>query len=756
MKKPKSMNRLRFLVLSCLITTNLLVHAQPLTDYVNPFIGTSGHGHTFPGATTPFGMVQLSPDTGIKGWDWCGGYYYSDSSIMGFSHTHISGTGVEDLADILVMPTVGEVIIIPGSKETPDEGYRSRFSHSTEVAKPGYYKVLLEDYNIQAELTATAHCGMHQYTFPKSDESNIIVDLYHGLESYVMEANITVEDNQTIVGTRISSGWAHIQPIYFVMKFSKPFEEFATGIEAGDTRMIWGRKEVRNSWRSEANTKAVVRFKTVINEKIVVKVGVSMTSVENARKNLEAEISGWDFEAVKEQARKQWEGQLAKIVVEGTEKDKEIFYTSIYHAMICPNNIADLDGSFIGPDNRLDKAADKEYYSTFSLWDTYRATHPFFTMTVPDKVSKMINSMLLHYQKWGYLPMWSLWGQETHTMVGNHAIPVIVDAYFKCIRNFDVELAYKAIKVSSTRDHYASEFSLIDKYGYVPSDRVNSVSMLLEIAYDDWCVAQMAKDLGKIDDYEFFIKRSENYKNVYDKSTGFMRGKNRDGKWTTPFDPSMLVRRGDYTEGNAWQYLWLVQHDVPGLMELVGGPEVFSKRLEELFTTKHSFGKDAGDVGDATGFIGEYAHGNEPSHHIAYLFNYAGKPWMTQKYVKEIFDTIYNNTPEGLSGNEDCGQMSAWYILSAMGFYPVNPANGVYMIGTPKFDKVTFTSPEGKIFTITAKNRTDKNFYIKSVKLNGENWNHSYIKHSDLMSGGSLEFIMSDKPNMKWANEVIK
>ncbi len=708
-------------------------------NYVNPFIGTSGHGHTYPGPTTPFGLVQLSPDTGVEGWDWSSGYHYSDSSIIGFSHTHLSGTGIGDMADILIMPTTGKLQLQPGTRKNPDSGYRSRFTHDKEYAKPGYYKVHLADYNVDAELTATSHCGMHRYTFNTKEKANIIVDLKHGIYSYVLKARLQVEDNQTLVGYRFTSGWANIQPVYFVIKFSKPFKNY--GIATHDI-LSWGINEAYNRHRYEANIKGVVSFDVLPNEQIVVKVGISTTSIENARMHLESQIIGFDFDAVKKQTQEMWERELSVIDVEGSQKDKEIFYTSLYHSFIAPNNIADIDGSYIGPDDKLDKSPTKKYYSTFSLWDTYRASHPLYTIIQPERTGEMIQSMLMHYQKWGYLPIWSIWGQESHVMIGNHAIPVIVDAYTKKMKGFDYILAYQAIKASSIINNEKSPFTLINKYGYVPNEIQESVSKTLELAYNDWCVAQMAKGLGKTEDYEFFLKRSNSFKSLFDSSTGFMRGKSSTVEWTTPFDPQALSSHGDYTEGNAFQYSWYVPHAPCELMQMLGGVKPFTKKLDELFETPFTSAKNVSDV---TGLIGQYAHGNEPSHHIAYFYNLTNEPWKTQKYIREICDEQYNNTPDGLSGNEDCGQMSSWYVFSSLGFYPVNPADGIYWIGTPTFNSATIHISEKNKFNIVAKNLSKKNKYIKTVKLNGKNLNELQIKHDEIINGGLLEFEMTDE-----------
>jgi predicted alpha-1,2-mannosidase len=708
-------------------------------NYVNPFIGTGGHGHTYPGATTPFGLVQLSPDTGLEGWDWASGYHYSDSSIIGFSHTHLSGTGNGDFADILIMPTIGKINFNAGTKENPDAGYRSRFSHSKETAKPGYYCVHLSDYKIDAELTATPHCGMHRYTFNSKDEANIVVDLQHGLYSYVMKAKLIVEDNQTIVGYRYSGGWAHLQPVYFVIRFSKPFKKFGT---ANNNNLIWNIEDVRNGHNSEANIKGIFSFDVVPGDKIIIKVGISTTSIENARINLDSQIAGYDFDAVKNHTQQVWEQELSKIEVEGSIKDKEVFYTSLYHSFITPNNIADVDGSYFGPDQRISKSPTKKFYSTFSLWDTYRATHPLYTIIQPQRTGEMIHSMLLHYQKWGHLPIWVLWGQEAGNMIGNHAIPVIVDAFDKKIKGFDYQLAYEAIKKTATLNKVESPFDIINKLGYLPNDFDQCVSKTLEIAYDDWCVAQMAKNLGFKQDYEFFLKRSNNFKSLFDSSTGFMRGKNWSGEWTIPFDPQALSRPGDYTEGNAFQYSWYVPHAPNELINMFGGVKPFSKKLDELFETAYS-GKEK--INDVSGFIGQYAHGNEPSHHIAYFYNLTNEHWKTQKYIRKICDELYNNTPDGLAGNEDCGQMSSWYVFSSLGFYPVNPADGLYWIGTPTFKSATIHTSATSKFVVVAKNLSKQNIYVKRLKLNGKVLNGLIIKHDDIIQGGVLEFEMTDK-----------
>ncbi len=713
---------------------------EDFITYVNPFIGTGGHGHTFPGATLPFSMVQLSPDTYTRGWDWCSGYHYSDSSIMGFSHTHLSGTGRGDLMDIMMMPTVGEVKWNPGSRENPDEGYRSRFSHSNEEASPGFYSVFLEDYEIQASLTVTPRTGFHQYQFPASQKANILFDLTHGRKGdKEIEAYMSVKNDSLITGLRRSSGWAEDQYVYFAARFSKSFQQYTFQVEG----------EVLNENISAVGNqiKGAFHFRTKEGEKIYVKVGISPVSEEGALNNLDTENPGWDFDMVKKHAQQNWEQELRKIRVESDHHDrKEIFYTAAYHSYLAPYLFTDIDGKFRGADKKIHTADNFTRYTVFSLWDTFRAAHPLYTITQKERVHAMILSMLSHYDEYGLLPEWPLMGTETFTMIGYHSIPVIADAYFKGIRDFDVEKAYKAMKNSAMQDHFG--INHYKKHNYIPSELENkSVSKTLEYAYDDWCIAQMAKALGKDEDYQYFMNRAGAYKNVFDTSSGFMRGRKADGSWVTPFDPTYASHSGyDFVEANAWQYTWFVPHDVQGLVNLMGGESQFIAKLDSLFNVNSKI--EGEDVSiDITGLIGQYAHGNEPSHHVAYLYNYVGQPWKTQEKVHQILTELYDNTPEGLSGNEDCGQMSSWYLLSAMGFYPVNPMGGVYAMGTPIFDKVTIQVDDGKTFVIEANNLSKENIYVQSVTLNGEVLERTWISHQEIMNGGQLIFEMTDIPN---------
>ncbi len=711
-----------------------------MTKYVNVFIGTGGHGHTYPGATTPFGLVQLSPDLGTEGWDWCSGYHYSDSSIIGFSHTHLSGTGCGDLGDILIMPFLGKVTYQSGTKDKPDDGYRSRFSHKDEIAEPGYYSVVLKDDNIKAELTATSDVGFHQYTFPASDSVNFVFDLFSSIHNrYIAESEVTIENDSTVSGYRAVSGWAPLRYVYFVARFSKPF--FEPLFFWGNNEQVW--KNI-SSRKNQGPQKCFIKMKTKHNEVVKIKVGISSVNKEGAFKVIEQETPDWNFILVKERTKELWNKELNKIKVDGTNKQKQIFYTALYHTLVVPNQIADYEGNYIGPDGKVHQSKTGKYYSTFSLWDTYRAANPLYTLIEEDKVNGFINSMLENYKYNGYLPMWTLWGSETNCMIGNHAIPVIVDAYLKGIKGFDAEQAYTAIKESSMKDHFHSSWSIYTKLGYIPYDHEEqSVSKTLEMCYNDWCVAQMAKAMNKNEDYEYFSKRALNYKKLFDKSVGFMRGKDSKGNFKTPFDPYSMDW-SSYTEGTAFQYSWYVPHDVPGLIDLFGGKVPFEKRLDSLFTSNEPI---KGQGLDVTGLIGQYAHGNEPSHHIAYLYNYADKPWKTQKTIHEIFSTQYNNTVDGYSGNEDCGQMSAWFVLSSMGFYAVNPASGRYDFGTPLLAKAEINLYNGKKFIMTAHQLSDKNIFIASIKLNGNPYNKGYITHADILNGATLEFFMSDKPN---------
>lgn len=729
--------------------------APKLISYVNPFIGTGAvdknslAGSNFPGPTTPFGFVQLSPDTEDKPDDPASGYDYNNKTIVGFSHTHLSGTGVADLFDILFMPTTGEIRSVAGDEKKPGSGFRSAFSHKEESARPGYYQVKLQDYGINAELTATEHVGFHRYTFPAAKDAHVIIDLDHSLDKNrnywsckIIGAEIRVVNDHTIEGYRILTGWAKLRKVYFHAEFSQPIVSSVlfNGKKANEnTNIVNG-----------TSVKAALNFDTKPASQVLIKVALSPVSVENAKENMKAELSGWDFDKVVDQTAAKWEKELGKIVVDGTPVQKEIFYTGIYHAYTQPNNMADVNGDYMAADMTIKNAADKKHYSTFSLWDTYRAAHPLYTLTQPERTADFVNSMLRQYENYGYLPIWQLWGEENYCMIGNHAIPVIVDAALKGIKGFDLDKAYEAVKGSSTLNHPGSPFATWEKYQYIPEDvESQSVSITLEMAYDDWCVAQFAKKLGKTADYEHFMKRSSFYENLYDKKTGFFRAKNKNGDWVSPFNPLKYGGNGGnpYTEANAWQYFWYVPQNVPNLINIVGSNKLFTAKLDQFFTLKDL----PGEVnGNASGFIGQYAHGNEPSHHVAYLYDYAGQPWKTQFYVAKILNELYNNSSSGYSGNEDCGQMSSWYTFSSMGFYPVNPASGIYMLGSPIMKQASLKLGNGKVFEVSTKNAGAESPYIQSVKLNGKAYDKTYITQKDITKGGKMEFIMGKKPNYKW------
>ncbi|WP_256009432.1 GH92 family glycosyl hydrolase [Desertivirga xinjiangensis] len=719
-----------------------------LTSYVNPFIGTGAltnslAGCTYPGATVPFGMVQLSPDTREDpGWTATSGYDHNDNTIVGFSHTHMSGTGVADLFDILFMPTTGEIKTRPGDASKPGSGYRSRFSHSQEEARPGYYQAKLLDYNINAELTATEHGGMHRYSFLNSESNHLVVDLNHAATwRKVVSSQFRVVNDHAIEGYRLVTGWVKLRRVYFYAEFSSRIQK---------AHLYDGDNQYSDETINGTDLRAVLDFESKSSSPLIVKVGLSTVSAQNAKLNLEREIPGWDFDLVSQNADLAWEKELNKIQVSGSEHKKQIFYTGLYHALLQPNNLADVNGEYAAVNSSIKKANDNSHYSTFSLWDTYRATHPLYTLIEPDKNIKFVNNLIRQYDDYGYLPIWQLWGQENYCMIGNHAIPVIVDAVMKDMPGIDVQKAYEAIRNSSLRSHINAPFSTWEKYHYMPENlQSQSVSLTLEMSYDDWCVAQLAKKLGKIEDYERFSKRSQYYQNLYDKKINFFRAKSDAGKFIEPFSPIKYGANGGnpFTEGNAWQYYWYVPHDVYDLIKLTGGDRAFGAKLDTFFTLN---AKPSEVNGNVSGFIGQYAHGNEPSHHVAYLYNYVGQPWKTQFYVAKIINELYTNDFAGYVGNEDCGQMSSWYIFSSMGFYPVNPANGIYSIGSPAFDEAKIQLSNGNTFIIKASSLSKDNIYIQSALLNGKPYFHTFLLHKDIEQGGELSFIMGPKPNRNW------
>ena len=695
---------------------------KSLTDYVNPFIGTGGHGHTYPGASSPFGMMQLSPDTRLEGWDGCGGYHYSDNEIYGFSHTHLSGTGVSDYGDVLLMPTTGELLLTNGSDG--ERGYKSKFSHNTETAKAGYYSVTLQDYNIDVELTVSKRAGFHKYTFNSDKEAQLILDLEH--RDKLISSSIEVVNKNSIKGWRHSKNWAEDQRLYFHIQLSEEITETIYREDSLVTGFKFGE----------------------IEKPLLVKVGISAVSSKNAKENLEIEIPHWDFNKILEETTQQWEEELGKIQIETQdETKKEIFYTALYHSLLNPNLFTDVNGDYLGTDLQTHNTSQQQY-TIFSLWDTYRATHPLFTLIQEEKTLEFIQTFIRQYQDGGQLPVWELAANYTGCMIGYHSIPVIVDAYVKGITDFDTKLALKAMLHSANQNHLGLKH--YKENGYISaSDEPESVSKTLEYAYDDWCIAEFAKMIGNDSVASIFYERAQNYKNLFDPSTNFFRAKN-SYSWFSPFKPEEV--NFNYTEANAWQYSLFVPQDISGHIQLMGGNEKYETHLDNMFTASmETSGREQADI---TGLIGQYAHGNEPSHHMAYLYNYIGKCDKTQKYVKQILEEQYTNLPDGLSGNEDCGQMSSWYVLSSLGLYSVTPGLDYYSIGSPLFEKSTINLENGNIFVIKANNVSDKNFYIQSATLNGGKYNKSYIKHSDITDGGEIIFEMGNTPS-DWGNIEI-
>ena len=702
---------------------------QPI-DFVNTFIGTGGHGHTYPGVSMPFGMVQLSPDTRLEGWDGCGGYHYTDSIIYGFSHTHLSGTGISDYGDILLMPTVGEIELNNGfNKSKTSElamnelGYSSRFSHENEIAQAGYYQVLLEDYDINVELTSSVRAGIHRYSFPSGKQSNVILDLKH--RDKLLDYQINVIDSNTIIGYRHSTEWARDQRIYYFLKFSSPIIKTTFNDEKDVVGLSFGE----------------------LKKPLLVKASISAVDTAGAIANSN-EIIDWDFDRVKKEAQNTWNNELSKIeITTNSNSKKEIFYTALYHSSLNPNTYKDINDNYLGMDLKKHSTKDN-HYTIFSLWDTFRATHPLFTIINVEKTNEFIRTLLRQYQDGGRLPIWELAANYTDCMIGYHAIPVIVDAYIKGIRDWDAELALEAMIKSAQNDKFGLQ--AYKKNGFIKaSDEPESVSKNLEYAYDDWCIAIMADSLGKDSIAEIFYKRAQYYKNLYDPKSGFFRGKNAYS-WFGPFKAEEV--NFNYTEANAWQYSLFTPQDISGHIDLKGGAENYERHLDSMFLSKiKTTGRHQPDV---TGLIGQYAHGNEPSHHMAYLYNYIGKPSKTQQYVARILNEQYSENPDGLSGNEDCGQMSSWYVLSSLGFYPVTPGHDYYAIGTPLFKEATINLENNNSFTIKARNVSDQNIYIQSAKLNGENYNKSFLKHTSILEGGMLEFVMGDKPS-DWGVEEI-
>lgn len=709
---------------------------EDLTQFVDPRIGTGGHGHVFYGANVPYGFIQLGPTSIPQSWDWVSGYHVSDSTVIGFPHTHLSGTGIGDLHDINVMPVVGEVTYSRGDASSYETGLWSYSDRSKEVVTPGYYRTHLSRYNVDVELTATKRVGFHKYTFLGNESPAIVFDMVNGgCWDKTTEAVIRVVNDSTVSGYRYSKGWADDQRVFFRAEFSRKFDnvEFIVNDSLKEGDMAKG-----------AQLFARVNFAAGNQEPVYMKVALSPTSEEGAQLNMQTELSGWDFEKTIADAKAAWNKELNKVKVYTTdEASKKIFYTSLYHTLFAPSEFCDVNGDYYGADKQMHKGEGFVNYTTFSLWDTYRAAQPLMTILHPEKMSDVINTMLHIHQQQGKLPVWHLMGCETNCMVGNPGVPVVADAILKDIKGFDTELAFKALKESSMLPERGMEHRI--EYGFIPADKMTeAIAYDMEYAIADWAVAQAAQKLGKQEDYEYFLKRSKSYKNYFDASTGFMRGKMLDGSWRTPFSPyASSHREDDYCEGNAWQYTWLVPHDVEGLVECFGSKEAFVNKLDSLFLANGDMGEASSP--DISGLIGQYAHGNEPSHHTVYLYTLVGQPWKTADRIKEILHTMYTDQPDGLSGNEDVGQMSAWYILSSFGFYQVEPAGGKFVFGYPNFDKVEITVPAGK-FVIERENKGQQNNYIQGIVLNGTEYKKPWIEYADIMKGGELKFLMGDEP----------
>ena len=703
--------------------------------YVDPYIGSGYHGHVFVGTSVPYGMVQLGPSNIHKGWDWCSGYHYSDSLLIGFSHTHLSGTGCTDLGDILIMP-LNEIRTPRGNQDDFKGGYASLYSHKNEIARPEYYSLILDRYNIKAELTATDRVGFHRYTYPEGKPASILIDLREGNGSNAYDSYIRKVDDYTVEGYRYVRGWSPSRKVYFVLKSDKKIEKFTAYDD--NTPKPWDQLKV-------ASVKSVLTFG---NEKEVqIKVAISPVSCENAAENLEAEVPHWDFDKVVNMSADRWNKELARMRVEtDDESAKRVFYTAQYHTLIAPTLFCDVNGEYRGMNDMIYTAPNGDNYTTLSLWDTYRALHPLMTIVRPEMVDKVVRSMLSIYRQQDKLPIWPLMSGETDQMPGYSAVPVIADAYLKGFTGFDAEEALQAMKASATYERQIGIPYILER-GYIPADKIyEATSKALEYAVDDWGIAAMACKMGKSEDASEYAKRAHYYKNYFDSDIKFIRPKLDDGSWRTPYDPARSIHTvGDFCEGNGWQYTFFVPQDPYGLIGLFGGDKQFTDKLDTYFTNNESMGEGASS--DITGLIGQYAHGNEPSHHVAYLYAYAGQQWKTAEKVRFIMDNFYTDQPDGIIGNEDCGQMSAWYLLSAMGFYQVNPSDGVFVFGSPRFNKVEMTVRGGKTFTMEAQGWSKDNIYIQKVFLNGKPYNKSYITYEDIISGSTLKFVMGKKPN---------
>lgn len=754
------------LILLFFIQLNSFPQLKTPADYVNTFIGTKDMGHTFPGAAVPFGMVQLSPETDTvsytygKGYNpevyrYCSGYQYNDNTIVGFAHTHFNGTGHSDLGDFLIMPTTGKLQLNPGTRDAPGSGYRSVYSHNTEEAYPGYYRVNLDEYGIKAELTATERVGFHKYTFPESDSAHIILDLIYGIYNYEGKdvwASVRVENDTLVTGFRQTSGWARTRYLYFAMTFSKPIKNYGlVNTENLLYKGFWRKFDQTKNFPEQAGHKLVCYFdfKTKTGEPVLIKFALSAVSSQNAIENLNAEIPGWDFEKIKNLAKQKWNTELSRINIEADEDRKVNFYTSMYHSFLNPVIYNDVNGEYRGLDQEIHKAETFNNYTIFSLWDTYRALHPLYTIIQEKRTNDIVNSMLAHYKQSVHhiLPVWSHYSNENWCMIGYHAVPVIIDAYMKGIRNYDIVTAFDAV-ISSSNYNIYDGIGYYKQYGFVPEDlNTNSASKTLEYAYDDWTIYRFAGDLGKNKIAADYLKRSQSYKNIFDPVTGFMRAKNSNGEFKQNFDPLSTSNQG-YIEGNAWNYSLYVPHDIKGLTNLLGGKQQLINWLDTLFVMNISdeHFAESEDL-DRAGMIGNYVHGNEPSHQVAYMYCYLGEPWKTQEKIHQIVNSMYKNKPDGLSGNDDCGQMSAWYIFSVLGFYPVAPGTNEYVIGSPCIKSATINLENGKQFKIITDNFSDQNIYISKIYLNNKLLDRNYLTHDEIISGGILKFEMSPNPD---------
>ena len=774
-------------------------HAAPrLSDYVRPFVGTEGEGNTFPGPSAPFGMLQLGPDTDIKNWDTDSGYEYTDPTILGFSLTHLSGTGCPDLGDFPFVPQVGPPAFVSGPKDHPELGYQSAFSHNEESASVGYYKVKLQKPGVTAELTAGERAGILRFTFPASDESSILTDLSRVIDGnrwHVLESRVRVEDSSTITGFHLVNGWAKERYLYFAARFSRPFDE---GVIVKDGAPVIYHSYVNYRFRSRneaagPNLQFLAKYKTHADEVIQVKVAVSAVSTANALQNLDSEIPDWNFGKLRDATRDKWDAELARVQMEGTEEQKETFYTSLYHSFLTPNLYQDVNGQYRGFDQNVHQAKGFTDYTIFSLWDTFRAEHPLLSLIQQPRDADMINSLLDRFDQDTdhLLPMWELQGNETWCMVGYHAAPVIADGFLNGVKGFDPERAYAAMKATAMNPDYDG-LAAYRKLGYVPCDEEDeSLSKTLEYAYDDWSIAQMAKALGKTADYDDFMRRSTSYKNLYDSSIGWMRSKDSKGNWRPDFDAHLFgggvdwhgdteitraqyawmkpadvplvvallsahligggMNLADITEATSSQYSWFVPQDIPGLITLMGGPEKFVEKLDSLFDAKQSDAFKAElSADDLRGCIGEYWHGNEPSHHVIYLYSCAGQPWKAAERLHQVVTTQYGNAPGSLCGNDDCGQMSAWYLFTCLGFYPVCPASNEYVIGAPQVPSVSLHLSNGRVFTMRAENLSDQNIYVQSVRVNGKDWNSTRLPSTEVRNGGEIVFTMGPLPNKDW------